>query len=105
MCLIQDNSLWHEAFTLGIAVANTCFTRDEACASRNVYGIVRQHIEMLWALGGDQCKKLSVFEFVLNRTSVSRSSLNKILKDLSKGGYIMMHRGKLIEKKTLPTNY
>ncbi|MBL5926028.1 helix-turn-helix domain-containing protein [Enterobacter asburiae] len=103
--LIEKQSLWQEAFTLCVEIANKCYIRDEAFASRNVYGIARQHIEMLWEMDEEERRRFSVFEFILSRTTISRSSLNKILKDLSTGGYITMYRGKLLDKKSLPANY
>ncbi|WP_320339062.1 helix-turn-helix domain-containing protein [Enterobacter asburiae] len=48
---------------------------------------------------------MSIFSFILSRTSISRSSLNKILKDLYKGGYITLNRGKLVALKKLPSKY
>ncbi|MHB9348925.1 helix-turn-helix domain-containing protein, partial [Enterobacter vonholyi] len=77
--LIEEQSLWQEAFTLCVDVVNKCYIRDEAFASRNVYGIVRQHLEMLWEMDEEQRSRFSAFEFILSRTTVSRSSLNKIL--------------------------
>ncbi|MCG7803913.1 helix-turn-helix domain-containing protein [Enterobacter vonholyi] len=103
--LIEEQSLWQEAFTLCVDVVNKCYIRDEAFASRNVYGIVRQHLEMLWEMDEEQRSRFSAFEFILSRTTVSRSSLNKILKELSTGGYITMRRGRLMDKKSLPANY
>jgi len=97
--------LWREAFTLCVDVANKAFERDEACASRNVYSIVRQHLEMIWVMDEQQRNSTSVFEFILDRANISRSSLNKIIKDLSVGGYIKTYRGKLLDKKNLPMNY
>ena len=105
MEVIAELNLWREAYLVTSDVANMFFIRDEACASRNVYGLVRQHLEMLWEMDETQRAGTSVFEFILSRTTISRSSLNKILKDLSAGEYIKMHRGKLLEKENLPRNY
>ncbi|HEO9815833.1 TPA: helix-turn-helix domain-containing protein [Klebsiella variicola] len=102
--MIEEKKLWQEAFTLSIYMLNINYIRDEALASRNVYGIVRHYIEIFWSMEEER-SRFSIFEFILSRTNISRSSLNKILKDLCLGGYIKMERGKLIDKKNLPLNY
>ncbi|WP_050863390.1 helix-turn-helix domain-containing protein [Enterobacter kobei] len=105
MNLINEKNLWKEAFLLTINMINTCYMRDENFISRNVYGIVRQHLELIWKMEPDIRETFSIFDFILNRTTISRSSLNKILKDLSAGGYIKTRRGVLLEKRTLPLKY
>ncbi|WP_420888545.1 helix-turn-helix domain-containing protein [Cronobacter universalis] len=42
---------------------------------------------------------------MLSRSSISRSSLNKILKELCNGGYIKINRGRLIDMKNLPSKF
>ena len=105
MNLINEKTLWKEAFLLSINMTNTCYMRDENFISRNVYGIVRQHLELIWEMDSDTRVTLSMFDFILNRTTISRSSLNKILKELIAGGYIKTRRGILLEKFTLPLKY
>lgn len=105
MDLINKKALWKEAFLLSTNMTNTCYIRDENFISRNVYGIVRQHLELIWEMDPDIRETFSIFDFILNRTTISRSSLNKILKELCAGGYIKTRRGILLEKHTLPLKY
>ncbi|MBV8041265.1 helix-turn-helix domain-containing protein, partial [Pluralibacter sp.] len=63
------------------------------------------YLEMLWEQHRDSLDEISIFDFILNRAAVSRSSLNKILKELSDGGYVKINRGRLVYLKKLPTGY
>ncbi len=105
MHIINKNNLWKEAFLLSNSMINISYIRDEHCISRNVYEIVRQHIELIWELDIEIRSSISVFDFILSRTNISRSSICKILKDLSVGGYIEINRGRLAKKTHLPQHY
>lgn len=69
------------------------------------YSIVKIYLELLWSKSQDELEEISIFDFILNRTTVSRSSLNKIIKELTYGGYIKVNRGKLVYLKPLPQGY
>jgi CRP-like cAMP-binding protein len=103
--LFSEDNLWREAFSLCVDIVNSAYMRDEICTTRNVYKVVRNHLELLWTMEEPQRSSTSLFEFIMDRTKISRSSLNKIVKELSAGGYIKTYRGKLLDKKTLPMNY
>lgn len=103
--VIGDNNLWEDAFIIMSSALISLYFRDEVVSSNKVYGVVRNHIEILWSLSENERSQISIFDFILSRTSISRSSLNKILKNLSIGGYIKLNRGRLLDKKQLPINY
>lgn len=102
---INENNLWMEIFEVSIDLTRRTYMRDELFASRDVYSIVRMHIEIFWTMYVQNGDNSSLFDFILNRTTISRSSLNKIIKELNAGGYIKTYRGKLIEKKRLPLSF
>ncbi|HID4702653.1 TPA: helix-turn-helix domain-containing protein, partial [Enterobacter cloacae] len=78
---------------------------DQRFSSKNAYDIIKNNLEAIWELPENERSQISVFKFILSRSSISRSSLNKVLKDLNDGGYINIHRGKLLNIKNLPLKY
>jgi len=60
----------------------------------------------LYKIGNDSINNEGVAVFITKRTGISRSYVYQILSDLKKGGYITMHRGKLISiNRDLPDGY
>jgi len=105
---IDRENLWREVSMIFSYYLNIYYVRDLLISQSNVYNIIKDHLEILWYMSSNDSEYhsgVSVFDFILNRTSVSRSSLNKVLKDLTSGGYIEMRRGKLVSLKKLPTGY
>lgn len=103
--IIDENKLWKQAFEIVSRATIFYYERDEMISSGNVYGVIKAHLEQLWSLSVEERGKISIFKFILTRTTISRSSIHKIIKDLDNGGYIKIHRGKLLDKKTLPNCY
>ncbi|WP_371344154.1 helix-turn-helix domain-containing protein [Klebsiella quasipneumoniae] len=103
--IIERKNLWKQACEIVCNASQYYYKRDELVYASNVYDIIKNHLEIIWQMPEDARCKVSVFEYILSRTGISRSSLNKILKDLFKGGYIVMKRGKLLAMKKLPSKY
>lgn len=111
MVAIDHESLWKDISIIISYHVQLYYVRDLLISQANVYNIIKGYLEMLWSMSADRCgieldaNSISVFDFILSRTQISRSSLNKVLKDLSSGGYIQIHRGKLISLNKLPPGY
>lgn len=72
---------------------------------RSAYDIVRFYIESIWTLPEQEREKISVYQYIQERSRLSRSSLHKIIKDLNVGGYIKTERGRLMDVQRLPVKY
>ncbi|WP_422865680.1 helix-turn-helix domain-containing protein [Enterobacter cloacae] len=92
-------------FLMTCEITLNFFKRDQRFSSKNAYDIIKNNLEAIWELPENERSQISVFKFILSRSSISRSSLNKVLKDLNDGGYINIHRGKLLNIKNLPLKY
>ncbi|MBL5841173.1 helix-turn-helix domain-containing protein [Enterobacter asburiae] len=103
--IMDEYNCWKDVCLLVCENAQLYYKRDELVYSSKVYGVVKNHLEALWSMPEESRKNISIFSFILSRTSISRSSLNKILKDLRKGGYITLNRGKLVALMKLPSKY
>ncbi|EOI3504694.1 helix-turn-helix domain-containing protein [Cronobacter dublinensis] len=103
--IIDNNSLWKEMYFLVCDYAMEFFCRDTRFSSKNSYNIIKNNLEIIWSYPVGERSEISIFKFILSRSSISRSSLNKILKELCNGGYIKINRGRLIDMKNLPSKF
>jgi CRP-like cAMP-binding protein len=103
--LADLNNLWKHFFLMTCEITLNFFRRDQRFSSKNAYDIIKNNLEAIWELPENERTQISVFKFILSRSNISRSSLNKVLKDLHNGGYINIYRGKLLAIKSLPQKY
>lgn len=103
--MIEERKLWRHISVILTYTISLYYCRDLLLSQSNVYSIIRNQLEMLWEQNSVKQENISVFDYILHRTPVSRSSLNKVLKDLAKGGYIKLNRGRLVEMNKLPPGY
>ncbi|MCX9004405.1 helix-turn-helix domain-containing protein [Citrobacter portucalensis] len=73
--------------------------------NRSIYHIIKTHLEMIWELPEKEREKISVFDYILKRHKISRSSIAKIIKELNNGNYITTKRGVLINLNRLPAKF
>ncbi|MBL5884889.1 helix-turn-helix domain-containing protein [Lelliottia amnigena] len=102
---LTSESLWQEAAKVLCQASQFYYQRDEVVSGNTVYDVIRNHLEILWRYPQGEREKISVFDFIMGRSNISRSSLNKVLKDLSLGGYLILQRGKLLDLRKLPKSY
>lgn len=108
VAIVDKKNLWRHISVIMSLYITIYSQRNLILSQSNAYNVIKNHLEILWELqnkDGDGFNDVSVFEFILNRIPISRSSLNKVLKDLSSGGYIKLNRGKLTFMGKLPSGY
>lgn len=71
----------------------------------NTYDIVRYCINEIWSLPQEKRELVSVYDFIMSRHHMSRSSITKIIKSLNEGNYIVTKRGILKSLRFLPQKY
>ena len=59
--------------------------------------IVIEHLKEIWALDEPERHTTSVYNFILSRNNISRSAVQKVVRELESSGDIKFYRGKLIE--------
>lgn len=71
----------------------------------NSYDIIKHCLGEIWAT--EECKRetVSIYDYIMSRHRMSRSSITKIIKSLNDGGYIVSERGILKNLKNLPVRY
>lgn len=104
--LVEKEGLWRHMAMIFAWYLEIYSSREYFHSStNNSYSLVKFYLESLWNNNKEGLEYISIFDFILSRTTISRSNLNKILHDLSKGGYIKIKRGKLIQLNKLPERY
>jgi len=73
--------------------------------NRNIYDIIRFNLEAIWALPKSERNVTSLFEYILKRHPISRSSVAKIIRELNNGNYITTSRGILKDLQKLPSKF
>lgn len=73
--------------------------------NRSIYDIIKIHLETIWTLPEKEREKISVFDYILKRHKISRSSVAKIIKELNNGSYITTKRGVLVNLHRLPPKF
>lgn len=102
---LTREELWQEAAKVLCRAAHFYYIKDNNTSDTSVYNIIKNHLEILWEYPEEKRLNISIFNFIMERSNISRSSLNNILKNLSVGGYITIKRGRLISLKKLPNEY
>lgn len=104
--IIENKQMWKDAcviisWNLGVCLS----TYNVVINSDSIYSIVKVYLEMLWNEHRDNLSGIAISNFILRRAPISRSSLTKILKELTDGGYIEVKRGRLVSLNKLPMQY
>lgn len=73
--------------------------------STNNYDVIKGCLYQIAALSEQERQTESIFKFIMSRHNISRSSIAKIIKTLSDGGYINVKRGVLLSMNKLPKGF
>ncbi|EEB5174103.1 hypothetical protein S479_23885 [Salmonella enterica subsp. enterica serovar Newport] len=73
--------------------------------SNCVYDIIKGCLNQIWLLPEQERLKTSIYDFILRRHNISRSSITKIIRELNTGNYLLTKRGVLLNMNTLPRRF
>lgn len=76
--------------------------RDNIASQKSVYGSIKMHLNSIWEMDEESRAKISIYKYIMGRTTISRSAVHKIINELNFGGYINSYRGRLLELRKLP---
>ncbi|MCX8986144.1 helix-turn-helix domain-containing protein [Citrobacter portucalensis] len=94
--LLSEQKLWHHAFIILSHHLELYFQREKILSQKDVSSMVKAHLEYLWKKDPVSRAKTSVYTFILARNQVSRSSLHKVMAQLTSQGLIKLINGKLV---------
>lgn len=97
--------LWQDAATVLAFHLHFSTWRDLHLLNDNAYDTVRGKLLELELKDDDFRQAHSILSYIQSTTKLSRSTVLRILKDLTEGGYVEAQRGKLIRIVHLPLRY
>lgn len=97
--LFTDSNLWHDVFQISTHNFLTHFHNIHAASGKTVQEITISLLKEIWALEPSSRKKVSVYNFILQRSSVSRTAVYNVIHKLVCDEKINIERGKLINMK------
>lgn len=103
--LIQQSSLWKEAFCWLSWIKSILEKRDRQLVGNNSYLQIRAMLLNMAEWDETLRSKIGVMNHIQQSTRISRSVVAEVLAALRQGNYINMSRGKLVSINRLPTEY
>lgn len=103
--LIQQSSLWKEAFCWLSWIKSILEKRDRQLVGNNSYHQIRAMLLNMAEWDETLRSKIGVMNHIQQSTRISRSVVAEVLAALRQGNYINMSRGKLVSINRLPTEY
>ena len=74
--------------------------RDDLVLQQRTYSVIRNHLMEMLLLSEETRLRVSMLEYIQDRTHLSRSSILNVLSALKKGGYIESARGGYLQSIT-----
>ncbi|MEG1465580.1 MAG: helix-turn-helix domain-containing protein [Hafnia sp.] len=106
MEIIELQSLWRDVFYYQGYLNDRQLHHESMLINSSTYETVCIFLKDLSHYSDSERAKLSVADFILQRSNLARSGVMKVLADLRFGGYIDIQHGKLIKiLNNFPRNY
>lgn len=91
--LFRQHNLWEEVTSLLAYHTSYMVYRDDLVLQQRTYSVIRNHLLEMMLLSEETRQRVSILEYIQDRTLLSRSSILNVLSALKKGGYIAFARG------------
>lgn len=106
MVIIEQQSLWRDVFYYQGYLNDRQLHHESMLINSSTYETVCLFLKELSQYSDSERAKLSVADYILQRSNLARSGVMKVLADLRFGGYIDIQHGKLIKiLNSFPRNY
>lgn len=106
MKIIEQQSLWRDVFYYQGYLNDRQLHHESLLINSSTYETVCLFLKDLSYYPDSERAKLSVADYILQRSNLARSGVMKVLADLRFGGYIDIQHGKLIKiLNSFPRNY
>jgi CRP-like cAMP-binding protein len=103
--VIVDNNLWENLSLHMMVISSKLFASGQLLSAPSSYQIICAQLQEL--MSEEESLRLSTIavNYILNKTTLSRSGVMRILSGLREGGYITINRGILLSINKLPDEY
>lgn len=106
MEMVEQQSLWRDVFNYQGYLNDRQLHHESMLINSSTYETVCLFLNDLSHYSDSERAKLSVADYILQRSNLARSGVMKVLADLRFGGYIDIQHGKLIKiLNSFPHNY
>lgn len=103
---IKQLDLWGDVANILSYYTSYLFYRDAMVVQQRIYAVIRSHLIELYKLPLEIRLKITILEYIQERTHLSRSGILNIMTELKNGKYINLKRGGyLLEMSTLPERF
>ena len=92
MQLFSEHNMWEEVTRLLAYHTSYLVYRDDLVLQQRTYSVIRNHLMEMLLLPEETRSRVSMLEYIQDRTHLSRSSILNVLSALKKGGYIEFAR-------------
>ena len=106
MEVFRQQGLWEDVASLLSYHTAYLFYRDALVVQQKTYSVIRNHLEEMNLLPEESRMRVSILDYIQERTHLSRSSVLNVISALKKGDYIDYQRGGyLTTVKNLPERF
>ncbi len=104
--LISQQGLWEEVAAVLSYHTAYLFYRDALVVQQRTYSVIRNHLLEMITLPEQTRMRISILDYIQDRTLLSRSSVLNVISALKRGGYINFKRGGYLQElKSLPESF
>ncbi|PBI80456.1 Crp/Fnr family transcriptional regulator [Rahnella victoriana] len=104
--IITANNLWQDVSVILTYYTNYLFYRDALLVQQRTYSVIRGHLLELIQLPLEARLKVTILDYIQERTLLSRSSILNVIFAFKNGAYIEIKRGGyLLEVINLPSKF
>lgn len=106
MQLFGQHNMWEEVTRLLAYHTSYLVYRDDLVLQQRTYSVIRNHLMEMILLPEETRLRVSILEYIQDRTHLSRSSVLNVLSALKKGAYIEYARGGYLQRiASLPEKF
>ena len=106
MQVFREEGVWEDVASVLSYHTAYLFYRDALVVQQRTYSVIRNHLQEMILLPEETRMKISILDYIQERTHLSRSSVLNVLSALKNGHYIEFKRGGyLLSVNSLPERF
>lgn len=106
MQMFREEGVWEDVASVLSYHTAYLFYRDALVVQQRTYSVIRNHLQEMILLPEETRMKISILDYIQERTHLSRSSVLNVLSALKNGHYIEFKRGGyLMSVSSLPEGF
>lgn len=106
MQMFREKGVWEDVASVLSYHTAYLFYRDALVVQQRTYSVIRNHLQEMILLPEETRMKISILDYIQERTHLSRSSILNVLSALKNGHYIEFKRGGyLMSVSSLPERF